>query len=163
MAIRSKTKTQRVRVVVPWAHPDWEDDGRTQTQFKDEVDINNIVARYLRGDDISRYQRAAHYHGEDFPTSMDLTEAMNITIKAQQAFADLPADDRDFFGNDPINFIKYMESPEHVEDSIKRGYRVKKDKGGNPPASDGATGTPVADQGQSAPNNSSSTSKEKGS
>lgn len=146
MSSISPASKRRKRVITAF-----QDDGMTQQHFKDECDINNLIAKYIRGDDMSRYQRTAQYLGEDFPTSMSLTDAENIIRKADNAFYALPAQDRDFFENDPNNFITYMEKPEFIEDSIKRGYRQVSGK--LPPAT---TPEPKAKKGSKPPSPPSS-------
>ena len=103
----------------------FEDDGMTQQHFKDDCDINKIVAKYMRGEDISRYQRTVLELGEDMPTSMELVEAENAYRKVSEAFQSLPAQDRDRFENDPSKFLKYMEDPKNVTESYDLGYRIK--------------------------------------
>lgn len=117
----TKRENKRRRVVAAFD----EEDGMTQQHFKDDCDINKIVGKYLRGEDMSSYMRHAQYIDDASITSLTLVEAENIVAKSREAFAALPAQDRDFFANDPVNFVRYMEDPEHLEDSYTRGYRIK--------------------------------------
>lgn len=141
-----KLPRANVRPVVDFA----DDPGKTQQQFKDECDINFIVNRFLRGDDISHYHRAVMDGGVEqiVPENFDYTQASEIINQTNYLFAQLPAQDRDLFQNDPQNFIDYMENPEQIEDSYKRGYRIRKSSppqnpnGSNLPAGDPSTPKP---------------------
>lgn len=110
--------------VVEFGDP--ETDDMTQQQFKEDSDINHIVAKYMRGDDISRYQRHVEYVGEDFPTSMELTEAENIIARARGYFDNLPAEDRDKFDNNPQGWLDYINDPRFESEHIQKGYRIPK-------------------------------------
>nr|QJB21113.1 MAG: internal scaffolding protein [Microvirus sp.] len=97
-----------------------------QKQFHRDTDINSIVAKYHRGEDISRYQRKSlPVFGDDFPSENSYLKAENQIRKVSEAFQNLPAQDRDYFENDPAEFLKYMGDKDKLEDSYKRGYRVK--------------------------------------
>lgn len=143
--------TKKLRYVRATVSPEinFDDDpGVTQQQFINDCDINQIVNKFLRGDDISHYQRAVIYGDQEnvVPENFDYALASDIINQANWQFAQLPAQDRDYFQNDPQNFIDYMENPNQFDDSIRRGYRIKREPPQNnptpvPPAA-GATPPP---------------------
>lgn len=84
-------------------------DGKTQQQFKDECDINNIMKAYsVTGlfthvnTNEPRYLDATGY---------DYQAAMNLVAEAQGLFAQLPSDVRYEFENNPQKFLEFCENP----------------------------------------------------
>lgn len=81
---------------------------RTQQQFKDELDVNNIVAKSNRGIAPSFTNRAvARYM--DTSNTPDIAEAFNIIQEAQEAFLQLPAALRLELDNDPVNITQLTQ------------------------------------------------------
>ncbi len=92
---------------------------RTKQSFREESEINNIVARYVK---TGLVDHLARYGGEyGFATSIDFHSAMNVVTKADQMFADLPADTRRRFGGDPALFLEFVQNPENQEEMISLG------------------------------------------
>jgi hypothetical protein len=69
---------------------------RTQQSFKDECDINNIMARYLRTGQLPASNREPVYLDT---TAFDFQAAQDLVARARGEFSLLPADERDSFGN----------------------------------------------------------------
>lgn len=94
--------------------------GRTKQQFKDECDVNLLMARYLRtgildGSDPS----TARYM--DVSAPIDYHEAMNFVCEAQGQFYNLPANIRSRFGNDPGELLSFLENPFNKAEAIALG------------------------------------------
>lgn len=92
---------------------------RTKQSFADETDINQILARYVKTGVIDHVKEHAGY--ADFPAPMDYQEAMQMTINAQIAFDQLPAEVRREFDNDPFQFLTFIEDPENVDRMAELG------------------------------------------
>lgn len=75
---------------------------RTQQQFKNECDINRIVENAKKGIPPRFLARGEPHYG-DFSRVPDLTEAYNITQRANEAFLSLPSKLRLELDNDPAN------------------------------------------------------------
>lgn len=92
----------------------------TKQSFKDEVDINNILAKYQK---TGLLDHVATYGGSygDMPTHDDFHEAMNIVTNANSMFADLPATVRERFDNDPAKFLDFVSDPENREALVEDG------------------------------------------
>ena len=93
----------------------------TKQEFKSESDINNIMSRFERtgvdtfaSDNEQRYSDA---------TAVDFQSAMNLVIQAESMFSEMPASLRKRFDNDPAEFLRYIDDPANIEDSIKLGLR----------------------------------------
>jgi len=120
--------------------------GRTKQQFKDECDVNLLMARYLKtgildGSDPSK----ARYMDVSAPFSFH--EAMNFVADAQGQFYNLPSNIRARFSNDPGELLSFLDNPYNTAEAIALG--LVRDP--NTPASTVPLGTPA-----SAPSNTAS-------
>lgn len=84
----------------------------TEQHHKDACDINNILSGYA-GPLMNHVRQNGQYI--DVPAVDDYHHAMNITLKAQQMFDDLPAAVRKEMDNDPAKFLDFVSNPENVE------------------------------------------------
>lgn len=91
---------------------------RTQQQFADECNINKIMERHGRGEDISHLRRQGQYR--DLTTAPTYQQAMDILNNANTAFDSLPARLRKEFDNDPQKFLEFV----HDEKSYERGVAL---------------------------------------
>lgn len=96
------------------------DDGRTQKHFKDEVDINNILAKYRKGQVMTHVKRAQARFG-DFSQYTDLASDMDKVAKAQQTFEMLPATLRNHFKNSIPGFFDFVNNPDNFEKGVELG------------------------------------------
>jgi len=81
----------------------------TQQHSKDQVDINNIMKRYIKTgvlDHVAKYQ--PQYRDNN---ATDYQESMNIVIKADEMFSELPSQARKHFDNDPAAFLDFVQDP----------------------------------------------------
>lgn len=84
---------------------------RTKPSFRDEVDINKIVARARQG-------QAVTHVGRGTPAFMDVSEvsdykgALDMIRNADAFFQRLPAKVRAEFGNDPALFLDEVDTTE---------------------------------------------------
>ncbi len=102
----------RVQVAFP-------DDGRAKQAFRDECDINKIMAKYVKTGAVSHMNRFAGEYG--FATSVDFHEAMNVVSQGESMFAELPAVVRGRFNNDTALFLEFVQDPENVEEMVSLG------------------------------------------
>lgn len=92
---------------------------KTKQAFKDECDINNIVARYKRTGAIDHFAEHGPQYG-DF-TGPTFTDAMNTVTAANRMFQDLPANLRKRFENDPVQFLDFVQDPANAEEMYQLG------------------------------------------
>ena len=94
----------------------------TQSQFKDECDINKIMDRYLRtgclSDPLSQMKPGTY---GDFTEMGDYMENMNKIIQAREMFDALPAKVRERFNNNPGAMIDFVMDPDNKDEAIKLG------------------------------------------
>lgn len=93
----------------------------TQQQFKEECDVNNIIAKYTQTGSITHVRNAQAGVYADLTNIPDLQEARHIVMRAESAFAEIPAHVRARFGHDPQNMIEFLSKDENREEAIKLG------------------------------------------
>lgn len=103
----------RVRVSFP------ADEGRTRQEMTKECDINRIMARFDKTGAMEHVNKHAASYG-DFD-ALDFHSALNLLKRTEQMFAELPADLRRDFGEDPAAFLSYVQDPANLEVLEKRG------------------------------------------
>lgn len=96
----------------------------TKTSFKDEVNINNIMARFQRTGAIDHYMKHAPTYGDATP--VQLIDAQNIIAKANEMFDDLPSSIRKRFNNDPAQFLDFVQDENNAEEMVKLGLKSDK-------------------------------------
>jgi len=94
--------------------------GRTKQEFKEECDINRIMARYLRTGSWPAETKVGTYG--DFSKASSLQEAYAIVDEAESQFAGLPAKVRDRFKNDAVAFLAWIEAKDfNLEEAHEMG------------------------------------------
>lgn len=78
--------------------------------FKDECDIQRIVARYQAGD-TSVLQRVQGFYYDASQLSQDQTEMMNLSVLARDSWENLSADVKVKFNNDKEAFVNALFAP----------------------------------------------------
>lgn len=111
--------------------------GRTKQSFKDECDINNILAKYQKTGLLEAVNKHQPQYGD--VTGLDFQSAMVTIVTAQQMFDDLPSSVRKRFANDPQSFLEFVNNPDNRPEAVKLGLIVEPD-----PAPEPAPVAPVA-------------------
>lgn len=93
----------------------------TKQSFQDECNINNIMAKFQKTGAINHYAKHAPHYGDATP--IQLTEALNIVIQAQDMFDDLPSSIRKRFNNSPEEFLEFVQNPENADEMVKMGLK----------------------------------------
>lgn len=93
---------------------------RTKQEFKDECDINRLMARYQKTGNLSHIAGELAQYG-DFTQIADFHTALNQVIEAESAFASLPAEVRDRFRNQPANLLRFLEDPANTDEAVQLG------------------------------------------
>lgn len=106
----------------------------TVQSFKDECDINKIMARYVKTGVITHLNPAEPRYG--FAPAGDFLGAMSLVTQAQQSFDELPAEVRRKFDNDPGKFLDFIDDPANEAELAEMGLTVP-DEGFSVPAEQG--------------------------
>lgn len=117
----------------------------TKQSFKEECDINTIMARYQSTGEMPVLNVVA-------PQYLDVTEGFDFqsmqdqVIEARSLFMQLPSLLRNRFANDPAEFLAYVADPSNHEEMFKLGLLKRTDAGSQAqpvslPTSDSASGS----------------------
>ena len=99
----------------------------TQQQFKDEADINTIMARYQKTgvlvDPLTQVTRKPMF--DDFSNLGDFRDHQQSVIDAQELFMQLPSTLRARFANDPAELLQWLSNPANKDEAIELGLMSK--------------------------------------
>ncbi|WNK12446.1 MAG: internal scaffolding protein [Microvirus sp.] len=117
--------------------------GRTKQSFKDECDINTIMAQYMRTGILDNLNKRPPRYID--ASGIEFQASMQLIADAKQAFSALPSQLRDRFHNDPARFLHFLDNPENREEAIKLGLvqRTDSSQGGSSPQGSGVQPAPV--------------------
>lgn len=95
---------------------------RAQQHFRDETDINVMVARFQR----TGIPEAppAFPDVQDFTESHDFRSAMDVIVQARHAFDSVPSKVRDRFMNDPGLLLDFLSDPDNRDEAVRLGLVV---------------------------------------
>ena len=100
------------------------EDAVTQQCFKDECDINILLAKFAVTGQLPENVRVPQY--VDFEEAFDFQSSMNVTRAAEEAFNAMPAEVRDRFQNDPGRFLEFANDASNYEEALKMGLAIKR-------------------------------------
>lgn len=104
----------RVGLVCPDVSP------YTDQSFRDEADINTIMARYQSTGEMPILNEM-NPQFLDVDEGMDFQTHMDFILDAQDMFDQLPSRIRDRFGNNPGAFLEFSTSPDNRLELAKMG------------------------------------------
>lgn len=110
------------------------DEGRTKQSFKDECDINLIMARYAKTGVIEFAEKHEPQYGDC--TGIEFQAGMLLIARAQEMFDDLPSQIRSRFDNNPSEFLDFVQNPENRAECAKMGLLKEQ------PVTGGGTSSP---------------------
>lgn len=87
--------------------------------FADEVDINKIMARVQKGHPVLTSNGQPFYG--DVSEFGGLQESLIKVQEANDLFMQFPANVREKFDNDPVNFVEFMSDPKNTKKAIDLG------------------------------------------
>jgi len=121
--VYSRFNRQRVKTPVG--------DGKQKAKqsFKNECDINQILAKYQKTGAITHFNKHVPNYG--FATSDDFADSMRIITQANEMFAELPSSIRTKFDNKPEDFLRFVQNPENASEMADLG--LTKGKSESPP------------------------------
>lgn len=89
--------------------------GRTKQAFKDDCDVNKILAKAQKVGSLSHLQRHGAVYGDFTEVPGDLLEAQKLLERGQEIFSELPSEVRKEFRHDATAFFKFVNDPENRE------------------------------------------------
>lgn len=97
---------------------------RTKQSHKDECDINKIVARAEKAGGLGPVPVSQEFL--DVSEVPDYQSALDLIIEADALFMSQPAQLRARFGNDPAEFVRFVQDPSNQEEMIKLGLATRR-------------------------------------
>lgn len=92
----------------------------TEQHFKDECDINNIVAQYQQTGVMPSGDRQPLFGDfSEFPHDLQASQA--FFDEAAERFMQLSSDIRKRFGNDPVQLLSFLHDEKNREEAISLG------------------------------------------
>lgn len=104
-----------------------EGESRTQQQFKEECDVNNILYKYKKSGMLNHVNKTQGQFG-DFANVEDYQTSLQKVMQAQQNFMELPSELRSKFNNDPSKLIDFINTKENYEECVKYGLIIPRKK-----------------------------------
>ncbi len=98
--------------------------GRTKQSFAEESNINIIMKRYEKTGMLDHLNAHRGDYG-DFIGASDYHTSMNLIREAGEMFMEIPAGVRARFGNDPAEFLEFVQDPDNLEEMVKMGLATK--------------------------------------
>lgn len=97
---------------------------RTKQAFKDECDVNKIMKRFKRQNNVDFLEKFHGYVGGEFGDFSDVADyraALDQVSHANGVFMALPSIVRKRFGNDPAEFLDFCQNPDNAQELISLG------------------------------------------
>jgi hypothetical protein len=92
----------------------------TKQEFKEECDINHILARLQDGPPRPWTNPPQLQYG-DYANAPDFLNAQLLVKQAEDQFNALPAVARTRFRNDPATFLAFLNDPKNLDEARKLG------------------------------------------
>ena len=119
MKVIHKEKTGRVRVSTVNDAP-----SLTQQQFKDQCDVNKIIAKYKTTGEWTHLTKKGGVYA-DVSSIKDYHQSLQKVLDANNAFAALPAQIRNRFQNDPAQLLAFLQDPKNHAEGVELGLFEK--------------------------------------
>lgn len=91
----------------------------TKQSMKDECDIQFIIDRFQKTGMVEHRNNWEGDYGEF--EAVDYHEAMNIVTAANEMFMSLPSKIRSRFGNDPAQYLEFVQDPANITEMRELG------------------------------------------
>ncbi|AXH75967.1 MAG: internal scaffolding protein [Microviridae sp.] len=95
------------------------ENGRTKQEFKNECDINTIMARFDKTGVLAFTNRFQPQYGD--ATGIEFQNSMEIISSGRSMFNELPSGIRARFKNDPALFLDFVHDERNVEEMREMG------------------------------------------
>lgn len=120
--IKHRTPYDRVSVKLDTSG----DERLTKQEFKNSCNINHLMARHNPSGRIP-VVNVSQEIGVAIPPGFNFQQAQDIQLRAKQAFNKVPASIRNRFGNDPAEFMEFVQNPENIDECRKMGLAPQKE------------------------------------
>lgn len=97
------------------------DPSRTQQQFKEECDVNNILRNYVNTGVLTHTSSVSPQFGDYSNMPSDYGEALALIERSREEFMQLSSDVRERFDNDPFSLVKFLQDEKNRDEAVKLG------------------------------------------
>jgi len=97
---------------------------RAKQSFRDECNINNILAKYQRTGALTHVNRYSPQYG--YAPSTDFREALEVVKQGSEMFRALPSSIRKRFDNDPAQFLEFIQDPSNTAEAVSLGLATSR-------------------------------------
>ncbi len=98
---------------------------RTKQSFQAECDINNIMKKYQLTGALEHTNKHQMQYGDATP--LQLQDALDIVIKADEMFDSLPSSLRKKFHGDPAEYLEFVQDEDNEEEMRELGLLNPRD------------------------------------
>ena len=102
-----------------YPHDNGPDPSRTKQSMRDDTNINNIMAKYVKTGLVTHANANAGRY--EFTTGDDFQSSVQLIQQAQELFDGLPSSTRRKFDNDPAAFLTFVADPENEAEMREMG------------------------------------------
>lgn len=95
-------------------------ESKTQQQFSEASQINNIIALHDRTGIIKNVQQGAAHYG-DYSEVHEYREALDLIRQADEDFMTMPSEIRRRFNNNAGDFFEFVTNPDHGDELVAMG------------------------------------------
>lgn len=120
---------------------------KTKQSFKEESEINTIMAKYERTGIVEHRNEYEGDYGNFLDGLPDYHAVMNEVRRVQDMFGELPSGIRAQFKNDAGEFLDFVQDPANDEALVEMGLKrppAPQEEGPGVPAAPAAASTPSA-------------------
>lgn len=108
--------------------------GRTHQSFRDECNINNIMAKFESTGVLPEAIKSNPQYG-DYASLPSYQESCHIVMKAEEQFSMLSAKVRGRFNNDAASFLAFCEDKNNLDEMYDLGLAIRPKVEASPPLS----------------------------
>ena len=94
-------------------------EGRTKQSMQKDTDINLIVAKYQKTGILSFVSKVQPEFME--VDNIDFHTAMDVIVKSNELFAQMPSSMRKRFDNNPEKYLEFVHNPDNLEEMYELG------------------------------------------
>lgn len=98
---------------------------RTQQQFKEQCDVNEIMKRFERTGMLDHLNTFQGNYGDFLDVPQSFHDAVNQVLSAQDMFMTIPARVRAEFNNDPGEFLAFVSDPANADRMVELGLATR--------------------------------------
>lgn len=100
--------------------------GRTKQSFRDECDVNKLMARYHKTGRLPDLIKQDPQYG-DFSKPFDYQESLATVERAKYMFSQLSAKVRRRFEDNPIKMLEFVNDPRNMSEMVELGLAIKRE------------------------------------